>query len=260
MDGVIVATQFKNPGVGFKGGYHVDSTWRPLYKIGAVALLVEGLAYLTITVTSPVIGVAPGNNMKYLHALAVHSGTAAFTYTVVAIADFALIPSALALYFALREISEGWMLLATVIILTYVAIDIATFVSVAIALVVLANEPQSATIVSAEHFGLATVPLSQFIGWVFPALAFVIIAVVIRVGHLGRFTSLLGFLTVIFSIIGGIAFLHPVTSLQNFQLPALALMGFFSLALGAKLLRLERKTRWLVSGPRSRRSSGAVEM
>jgi hypothetical protein len=82
---------------------------------------------------------------------------------------------------------------------------------------------QSAAIVSAEHFGLATVPLSQFIGWVFPAFAYLIIAVAIPVGHLGRFTSLLGFLTVITSVIGGLAFLHPVTSLQNFQLPVLAL-------------------------------------
>jgi hypothetical protein len=129
----------------------------------------------------------------------------------------------------------------TVIILTYVAIDISTFVSVAIALLALARDTQSATIVSAEHFGLATVPLSQFIGWVSPPFAFLIIAVVVRVGHLGRFTSLLGFLTVITSIIGGIAFLHPVTSLQNFQLPALALLGLFSLALGIMLLRLDRK-------------------
>lgn len=134
--------------------------------IGAIALLVEGLAYLTITVASPIIGVAPGNNMKYLHALTVHSGIAAFTYAVVAIADFALIPAALALYLALKEISKSWMLLATVIILTYVAIDISIFVSVTIALVALAHEPQSATIISAEHFGLATLPLSQFIGWV----------------------------------------------------------------------------------------------
>jgi hypothetical protein len=238
-----MAIQIKSPGMDAKGGYDVDSTWRPLYKIGAVALLVEGLAYLIITVTSPVIGVAPGNTMKYLHALAVHSGTAAFTYAVVAVADFALIPAALALYFALKEVSKSWMLLATVIILTYVAIDISTFVSVAFALVALAHETQSATIVSAEHFGLATVSLSQFIGWVFPAFAYLIIAVVLRVGHLGRFTSLLGFLTVITTVIGGIAFLHPVTSLQNLQLPGLALLGLFTLALGIKLLRLDRKPR-----------------
>ncbi len=73
--------------------------------------------------------------------------------------------------------------------------------------------------------GLATVSLSQFIGWVFPAFGFLIIAVVIRVGNFGRFTSLLGFLTVILTIIGGTAFLHPVTSLQKFQLPGLAMLG-----------------------------------
>jgi hypothetical protein len=220
----------------------VDSTWRPLYKIGGIALLVEGLAYLIITVTSPIIGAAPSNTTKYLHALAAHSGTANFTYTVVAIADFALIPAALALYFALKHVSKSWMLLAAVIILTYVAIDISTFVSVAFALIVLAHGAQSPAVVSAEHFGLATVPLSQFIGWVFPPFAFLITTVVIRVGHLGRLTSLLGFLTVILSIIGGIGFLHPVTSLQMFQLPALFMLGLFSLALGIMLLRLDRKS------------------
>lgn len=133
------------------------------------------------------------------------------------------------------------MLLATAIILTYMAIDISTFASTAVALVVLAHEAQSAAVVSAEHFGLATVSLSQFIGWVFPAFGYLIIAVVIRVGHLGRLTSLLGFLTVILTIIGGIAFLHPVTSLQKFQLPGLAMLGLFSLALGIMLLRLDRK-------------------
>ena len=82
-----------------------------MYKIGGIALLAEGLAYLIVTVTSPIIGVAPGNNMKYLHALTAHSGTAGFTYAVVAIADFALIPAALALYVALKDVSKSWMLL-----------------------------------------------------------------------------------------------------------------------------------------------------
>jgi hypothetical protein len=113
----------------------------------------------------------------------------------------------------------------------YVAIDISTFVSVAVALVALAHETQSATIASAEHFGLATVSLSQFISWVFPAFAYLVIAVVIRVGRLGRFTSLLGFLTVITTVIGGIAFLHPNTSLRTCSFP-----GSRCLACSASLL------------------------
>ena len=224
-----------------KADHHVDSTWKPLYRIGGIALLVEGLAYLIITVTSAIIRVAPGNTMKYLHALGMHSGTANFTYTVVAIADFVLIPAALALYFALKDVSKSWMLLAAVIILTYVAIDISTFVSAAFALTVLAHETQSPTIVSAEHFGLATVSLSQFIGWVFPTLGYLIIAVVIRVGHFGRLTFWLGILTVITNIPAGIAFLHPSTSLQKYQSLGLVALGLFSLALGIMLLRLDRK-------------------
>jgi hypothetical protein len=237
-----------------KAEHHVDSTWKPLYKIGGIALLVEGLAYLIITVTSEMLGAGPGNTVRYLHALAAHPGTANFTYTVVAIADFALIPAALALYFALKHVSKSWMLLATVIILTYVAIDISTFVSTAFALTVLAHGTQSPAVASAEHFGLATVPLSQFIGWVFPPFAFLIIAVVIRVGHLGRVTPLLGFLTVILSIIGGIGFLHPVASLQKYQFPALVIYGLFMLALGIMLLRLDRK---YSSSPRPAPARGA---
>ena len=157
-----------------------------MYKVGGIALLVEGLAYLVITVTSPIIGVAPGNTQKYLHALAVHSGTARFTYAVVAVADLTLILGALALFVALKEVNKSWMLLATAIILTYVAIDISTFVSTALGLVVLTHEAQSAAVVSAEQFGLSTISLSQFFGWVFPPLGFLILAVAIRRGRFGR--------------------------------------------------------------------------
>lgn len=169
-----------------------------------------------------------------------HSGTARFTYAVVAIADLALIPAALALFVALKDVSKSWMLLATAILITYVAIDIATFVSMALALVVLTHETQSAAVVAAEKFGLSTVSLSRFFGWVFPALGFLILAVVIRVGRFGRGTALLGFLSVIFSVLGGIGFLHPVTSWQKYQLPGRFLLGLFSLALGRMLLRLDR--------------------
>ena len=67
-------SQVKSPGAGLTDGYRADPTWKPLYKIGGIALLAEGLAYLIVTVTSPIIGVAPGNNMKYLHALTQTSG------------------------------------------------------------------------------------------------------------------------------------------------------------------------------------------
>ena len=113
-----------------EGKNQVDMSWKTLYKVGGIACLVEGVAYLMLTAMGPMIGVAPGNTLTWLNALATHPQLAVFDYGVVTgIADFVLIPAALALYFALRGVSKSWMLVATGIILTYVAIDISTFVS-----------------------------------------------------------------------------------------------------------------------------------
>jgi len=45
--------------------------------------------------------------MRYLYGLAAHSSTAYVTYVTVAIADFALIPAALALYSALKNVGRA---------------------------------------------------------------------------------------------------------------------------------------------------------
>jgi len=227
----------------------VDMSWKTLYKVGGIACLVEGIAYLMITAMGPMMGVAPGNTLTWLNALATHPQLAVFDYGVVTgIADFVLIPAAFALYFALRGVSKSWMLVATGIILVYVAIDISTFVSTSIDLTWLTQNYAAATdptvrsaILGAEYSALSTIPLSQFLGWTFPPFAFIIIAVAVRLGRFGRGIPFLGYLTVLFSIAGGLSFLDPIPYLQNFQLPALALYGLFFLALGLMLLRLGRR-------------------
>lgn len=88
-----------------------DTNWKAMFKIGGFALLVEGVAYLVIIATIPVIGAPPANNMTYLHALGAHSVAANLSYSVTAIGDFALIPAALALYLALRNVIRSWMLI-----------------------------------------------------------------------------------------------------------------------------------------------------
>jgi hypothetical protein len=223
----------------------VDHSWNWLYKVGGAALFVEGFAYFIILVASPMLGAGPGNNENYLHALASHAGLANFTYAVVAIADFILIPAAFALYIALRGVSRTWMLIAAGIILAYVAIDISTFVLTSTTLVTLtqnfaatANATQRAAILGAEYYGLAAIPLSQFIGYVFPPFAFLIIAGSVRRGRFGRGIPLLGYILCLTSVAGGIGFLDPIPYLLNFQLLALAVYGLFMLALGTMLFRL----------------------
>jgi len=218
-----------------------DATWKPLYRVGAVAMFLLGLAWLMVTVTGGMIGTAPGNTTAYLSALGSHSGTAYFSYTVTGIADLLIIPAALALYFGFRKVSPTWMLLAMVVLVTCMAIDLATFVPTALALIALATATQTTAIVGAAHFGLATVPVYQFFGWVVPNLAFLPIAIAARrFGRFGKLTFVVGLAFVAFGIAGGVAFIYPSPGLAAYQLPGLFLEGVFWVMLGFLMLRVNR--------------------
>jgi hypothetical protein len=228
--------------------YLADGKWKTWYKIGGITLLVEGLAYFVILVTSPMIGAAPGNNLQYLNALAAHARLANFTYYVILLADLVLIPGSYGLYRAFKNTTKNWMLVATALIWIYVAVDLLTFVPAAISLVALSQQAQTTSVLATEHSLLAIVPLSQFFGWVEPPIAFALWIAIFRRANFGRFARIFGFFLVPFSILGGISFLVPTSAyLQNFQLPALALYGIFFLGLGEAMLRLRTQTSPAVS-------------
>jgi hypothetical protein len=229
-----------------------DPSWKTLYRIGGVAALIEGIAYIMILVMGLRIGVAPGNTVNWLNALAAHPQLAVFDYGVVTgIADFALIAVAFALYFALRGVSKSWMLLATGMILVFVAIDISTFVSTSINLTWLTQNYAAAidptvrtAILGAEYSALSTIPLAQFIGWALWPIVFVIWIAALYKARFARLTRIFGIFTVLFSIGGGISFIYPdITYLVNLQLPALAVYSLFFFGLGVLLFGLAKKTR-----------------
>jgi len=234
--GKMTETTWKKP------TYFADAKWKTWYKIGGLALLIEGISYLMILVTGPMIGAAPGNNLQYLNALATHSGIANFSYYVTLLADLVLIPGAYALYLAFKHINRNWMLVATALIWIYVAIDLLTFVPTALSLVALSQQAQTASVLATEHSLLATVPLSQFFGWVEPPITFAIWIAVLRRANIGRFARVFGFFLVPLSILGGTSFLVPTsTYLQSLQLPALAVYAIFFLGLTEAIFRLHTK-------------------
>jgi drug/metabolite transporter superfamily protein YnfA len=166
---------------------------------------------------------------------------------ITGIADIVLIPGALALYLALRKVHKTAMLIATGILLAYVAIDISTFVSTSTTIMILTqnyaattNVTQQAAILGAEYYGLATIPLSQFLGWFFPSFGYLIVALTIRSGHLGKVTAILGILASVFDIVGSFAFWYPGSYVESFLTPGLALLGLFALSAGIMLFRLGR--------------------
>jgi hypothetical protein len=221
-----------------------------LVRTGAIALIVAGAAYLVITVTGAMIGVSPGDDPRWLDALAARPSLALETYGVLtAVADLALVPAALALYVVLAPVRRGAMLLASAILLVYVAIDMSTFVPTAIALTRLAgaqaattDATQRAALGAAMAYGAATIPFSQFFGWFFPPLAFLLLSWTLRSGHIAAKTALLGILTAAFSMAGSLSFIWPGGYWDQFLAPGLFLFGMFQVVVGLWLLRLDRQS------------------
>ena len=131
--------------------YYTDARWKTWCIIGAVTLAFEGIAYLLMIVPGITIGVAPGNNLQYLNALASHPTSANFAYYMTLLADLAFIPASYALYRALRHVNRNLMLVATAVIWIYVVVDLLTFVPAAISLIALSQQAQTTSVLAAEH-------------------------------------------------------------------------------------------------------------
>ncbi len=210
--------------------------------IGGIALLIEGLSYIVLTSAGMMIGAGPGNNVQYLNALATHATAANISYAMAAIGDLAFVPAAIAVYLVLKNVNKTLLRVATGLILAYVVIDILTFVAPALRLVAASQTAQTASVIASENFWLAIIPYSAFFGWVEPPIAFAMYIIALYKANLGRFARIFGIFTVMFSIVGGTAFIFPAyTSLTNFQLPAFAVYVLFFLGFGEAMLRLRGK-------------------
>jgi hypothetical protein len=142
----------------------------------------------------------------------------------------------------LSRVSTEIGCLATALIWIYVVVDLLTFVPSALSLVALSQQAQTPSVLATEHSLLAKVPLSQFIGWVVPPIAFAKWIAVLRRANIGKFARVFGFFLVPLSILGGISFLVPTSIyLQSLQLPALAVYAIFFLGLTEAMFRLRTK-------------------
>jgi hypothetical protein len=225
----------------------VDRRWKSLCKVGGIALLLEGILYLVSQVTGFRLGM-PANSQAYLNALSAHPMQAWVTYGLIGVADILLIPGMLALYLALKGINRNIMLVSALIIGVYVVLDLLTFIPNVLTLTSLtqtlatANSAQQATILAKEQQLLATIPWSQFLGWVVQSFGLLLAAIVMRKGIFGRFTANLGIIVTSLGIIGGFAFLFPGSALDILLTPALIAFGIFMLMAGSRLFRLGGKS------------------
>ena len=141
----------------------VDPSGKSLYLAGGISALVLGCAYLVIFPLFARVGAPPvGDGEIWLEYLA---GKTAAWWAILALSvltDFLYVPVALALYFALKDVSRNVMLVATAFVLLFVALDLAVTWSHYAALLTLtaryeaaATDVQRATYVAAANYASA---------------------------------------------------------------------------------------------------------
>ena len=225
----------------------LDPTWRGIYRIGGLALLIAGLLVLLGSILGVRLGTPPGDSYEYLQALGTHPRLAPLLYGVWALYAIFLVPAVLGLYCALKTIDKNIMLVGAGLVLFFIALDlgITELNSLALARLTKAygtatSDAQRAAYLGAEQWGLATMPYASFLSWFGPSVGFIIVSFVMLKGFFGKNTARLGILVNALGIIAAFYFLYPITALSFLLTPVLVLYGIWLAIAGRQLFRLGR--------------------
>jgi hypothetical protein len=222
---------------------HVDPSWKGVYRVGGVCLLLAGLIYLTGVTLGRFIGPAPADSQQYLQSLANHASLAQVSYGLYSLTDFLFVPAVLALYLALKHIAQAPMLLATGLMAVFVIVDLAITEANSLTIVTLmqhaataTSETQRAAYMAAANYALATVPLATFYSWVVSSVGVLIISIVMLKGVFGKLTAYLGVVAGIVGTVAGFYVFMP--ALAVLLSPTLIVFGLWCVLAGRKLYRL----------------------
>ena len=225
-----------------------DPTWKRIYTIGGVSLVLAGILYLLGSTLGFYLGATPGDSPAYLDALANRPKLAGATYWVFALADIFLLLGALGLYFALKEINPSAVLVATALLGFFIILDLGITEANSLALVALTrnvtaatDEVQRAAYLAATNWGLATIPIATFFSWTGPSCGFLAISMVMSKSFFGKATARFGVIVFALGIILGFYFLYPVPVFALLLTPVLIMYGAWLVATGRRLYRLGKQ-------------------
>lgn len=222
----------------------IDPSWKGVYRVGGIGLLLFGLIYLIEMTLNSFWGI-PGatDSMQYLQSLAAHPHQAQVEYGLYSLADFLLVPGVLALYLALKRIAKNPMLIATGLMAVFVVLDLAITEANSLTIVALTQHAAAATSATAREaylaaalYALPTVALATFYSWVISSGGVLIISIVMLKGVFTRLTAYLGIVAGILGVVAG--FYVYVPALAVLAIPALFTFGLWCVLAGIKLYRL----------------------
>ena len=223
----------------------VNPTWKGIYRIGGISLLLAGLMYLLGSTLGFYLGATPGDSPAYLEALASQPTLAEVTYWVFALTDVLLLIGTLGLYLALKEINPSAVLVATALLGFFIILDLGITEANSLALVALTrnvtaatDEVQRAAYLAATNWGLATIPIATFFSWTGPSCGFLAISMVMSKSFFGKATARFGVIVFALGIILGFYFLYPVPVFALLLTPVLIMYGAWLVATGRRLYSL----------------------
>ncbi len=151
----------------------VDPDWKWLYRVGGISAFILGIGYIIIiALYIPAGGPPPGSDVEArLIYLAEHSTAWWGILSLSVLTDFLYIPITFALYFALKGINRGMMLLATACILLFVVLELGiTWMNYAVLLdlsssyAAAANDAQRAVFVTTAYYPFAVLDSHDLLG------------------------------------------------------------------------------------------------
>lgn len=184
-----------------------DETW--LFRVGGIAALTTGIAYIVIIALYASVGVPPEGGEARL-AYLVGKTTAWWAIVGVSVlTNFLYVPVALSLYFALRGVNRFAMLLGVAFVGLFVILENAVNWTSYASLILLSedyaaatNESQRAIFVAAATYVSAVLESPLAGVWAIGTLsfAFLVIGIVMLKSIFSKFTAYVGILTGVFGI------------------------------------------------------------
>ncbi len=213
----------------------VNADQKLWYRVGGIAALILGVAYIIIVPLYAHVGVAPTGGEAWFKYL---PGKTKVWWAILGLSvltDFLFIPVALALYLALRSINRNAMRLAAAFVGIFVVLDLAITWSHYASMLVLysnyakaTNEVQRAAYVAAADYGSAVLasPLEIVYAIVTLSFAILVISVVMLRGVFNKTTAYLGLATGIFGIVSLAGFSLTIIMNALFTTVWILLVGY----------------------------------
>jgi len=187
----------------------IDPDERSFYRVGAIAALAVGTAYVVTVVLYASVGPPPSGGQASLEYLAGKTTVWWGILGLSVVTDLLFVPVALSLYLALKEINRNPMLVATAFVGLFVVLDLAVTWSNYASLIVLsgdyaiANEAQRAADVAAASYASAFLssPLERVYAIVILSFAILVIGFAMLEGRLGKATAYLALIVGVLGIV-----------------------------------------------------------